>query len=128
QLGRISPYSHSDLKIVATKFDINWLCCYPRPTEVGHDNGTKFIKEEFQELLVSYDITSKPTTVKNPMPQALVKRLHLTLGNQLRTSIYSINNWHENVNHLLQSCVLAIPTKYPLMHPTIQANLSSVWT
>jgi hypothetical protein len=39
--------------------------------------------EEFQELLISYDIKSKPTTVKNPTAQSLVERLHLTLGDQL---------------------------------------------
>jgi transposase InsO family protein len=83
------------------QFDINWLCQYPRPIEVGYDNGKEFIRNEFQELLVSYDITPKPTTVKNPTAQALVERLHLTLGDQLRTSIYSIDDWHEDINHLL---------------------------
>ena len=43
-------------------------------------HGTEFIGEEFQELLTSYNIKSKPTTVKNPMAQALVECLHLTLG------------------------------------------------
>jgi transposase InsO family protein len=54
---------------------------------VGYDNGKEFIGDEFQELLVSYDITPKPTTVKNPTAQAIVERLHLTLGDQLHTSI-----------------------------------------
>ena len=56
---------------VAKQFDINWLCRYPRPTEVGYDNGKEFIGEGFQELLLSYNITAKPTTVKNPTAQAL---------------------------------------------------------
>ena len=71
----------------ANQFNINWLCCYPHPTKVGHDNGLEFIGKEFQELLASYDIQSKPTTVKNPTAQALVERLHLTLGDHLRTAI-----------------------------------------
>jgi hypothetical protein len=29
--------------------------------------------EEFQELLISYGIESKPTTVKNPTAQSLVE-------------------------------------------------------
>jgi hypothetical protein len=62
-------------RTVATQFDINWLCRYPRPTEVGYDNGKEFIGDEFRELLVSYDITPKPTTVKNPTAQAIVERL-----------------------------------------------------
>ena len=104
-------------KSLATQFDINWLCHYPRPTKVGHDNGNEFIGEEFQELLVSYDISSKPTTVKNPTAQALVERLHLTLGEQLRVSIYSIDDWHENVNHLLQACAWAFRTTVPSNAP-----------
>ncbi|KAL7480366.1 hypothetical protein ACHAW6_006060 [Cyclotella cf. meneghiniana] len=46
------------------------------------------IGEEFQELLLSYDITPKPTTIKNPTAQVLVEQLHLTLGNHLCMSIY----------------------------------------
>ena len=73
--------------------------------------------EEFQELLTSYGCRSKPTTVKNPTAQALVERLHLTLGDQLRTSIYSIDDWHEDINHLLQSCAWAIRTTVPSNTP-----------
>jgi hypothetical protein len=104
-------------KTVAKQFDINWLCRYPRPTEVGYDNGKEFIGEEFQELLVSYDITPKPTTVKNPTAQALVERLHLTLGDHIRTSIYSMENWQDDLNHLLQSCAWAIRTTVPSNAP-----------
>jgi hypothetical protein len=46
------------------QFDMQWLCCYSQPTECGHDNGGEFISEVFQELLISYDIISKPTTVR----------------------------------------------------------------
>jgi hypothetical protein len=56
---------------------------------------------------------TSPTTVKNPTAQALVERLHLTLGDQLRTSIYSIDDWQEDINHLLQSCAWAICTTLP---------------
>ena len=59
-------------------------------------------------MLASYGIKSKPTTVKNPTAQALLEKLHLTLGNHLRVSIYSNDDWHEDVNHLLQACAWAI--------------------
>lgn len=45
------------------QFDLCWLCRYPCPNTVEHDNGNEFIGEEFQELLTSYDIKSSPTTV-----------------------------------------------------------------
>lgn len=94
----------ANTKICANEFNINWLCPYPYPTKVGHDNGAEFIGEEFQELLTSYDVKSKPTTVKNPTAQALMECLHLTLCNQLYSSIHTIDDWHENVNHLIQAC------------------------
>ncbi|KAL7474006.1 hypothetical protein ACHAW6_000008, partial [Cyclotella cf. meneghiniana] len=108
----------------ANQFDINWLCHYPRPTEVGHDNGSEFIAKEFQELLASYNIQSKPTTVKNPTTQALVERLHLTLGDHLRTTIYNIDNWLDNVNHLIQACAWAIRTTNPSSSPYNPSQLA----
>ncbi len=94
----------------ADQFDINWLWYYPCPAIVRHNNGLEFIGEEFQELLTSYDIKSKPTTVKNPTAQALIEQLQLTLGDQLCISIYTIDDWQEDVNHLIQACVWAIHT------------------
>ena len=111
-------------KSCAIQFDTNWLCRYPRPTEVGHDNGNEFMGEEFQELLISYDIKSKPTTIKNPTAQSLIERLHLTLGDQLRTSIYSIDHWHEDVDHLLQACAWAIRTTTPSNGPYNPSQLA----
>lgn len=54
----------------ARQFDINWLWIYPRQEEVGFNNGSEFIGENFEELLRSYDIKSKPTNVKKPTAQA----------------------------------------------------------
>jgi hypothetical protein len=48
-------------------------------------------------------------TGKNPTTQALVECLHLTLDGPFCTSIYSIDDWHKDINHLLQSCAWAMP-------------------
>ena len=53
----------------------------------GHDNGSEFMYQEFQELLSRYNIKSKSTTIKNPQAQALVERMHHTLANQLRVRV-----------------------------------------
>lgn len=111
-------------KSVAAQFDANWLCRYPRPSEVGHDNGNEFMGEEFQELLISYDIKSKPTTVKNPTAQSVVERLHLTLGDQLRTSLYSGDRWQEDVNVLIQACAWANRTTVPSSMPYNPSQLT----
>lgn len=65
-------------------FDREWLCRYPRPTKVIHDQGTKFTGEEFQELLRSYGVQAKPVTSKNPKANAICDRVRLEVLNVIR--------------------------------------------
>jgi hypothetical protein len=69
---------------VAHSLDQVWLCRYPRPVDCLHDNGTEFVSAEFQELLHSYGIRSKLTTVKNPQANSILERTHQVIGNLLR--------------------------------------------
>ena len=75
---------------VAKKFDSTWLCRYPRPSTVIFDNGGEFCGDEFQELLESYSIKAQPTTVKNPQANGVVERMHLTMGDMLRTMTVTV--------------------------------------
>eukprot|EP00957_Ditylum_brightwellii_P037207 2817049-Ditylum_brightwellii.AAC.1 len=59
-----------------------WFCRYPRPHKVIYDNGTEFTSE-WVELLSSYGIYSKPTTVKNPQANAICEHIHHTIANSL---------------------------------------------
>ncbi|OWZ02754.1 Pol Polyprotein [Phytophthora megakarya] len=68
----------------AESFDREWLCRYPRPRKVVHDQGTELTGEEFQELLRSYGIKAQPITAKNPQANAICERVHLAIGNVLR--------------------------------------------
>ena len=70
---------------VARSLDQVWLCRYPRPVDCLHDNGTEFVSAEFQELLQSYGIKSKLTTVKNPQANGILERTHQVIGNLLRS-------------------------------------------
>ncbi len=62
---------------------------------------------EFQEMLESYGIKSKPTTVRNPTANAIIKRIHGTLGEQLRATIFDAD-WSNNVNTLIKACAFAL--------------------
>lgn len=66
-----------------------WLSRYPRPKQVICDNGSEF-KGDFAELLKSYSVKRKPTTVKNPQANAILERTHGVFGDMMRTS--GINN------------------------------------
>ena len=45
----------------------------------------ELVGEEFQEMLESYGIASKPTTVKNPQANAMHERAHLLIAEMSRT-------------------------------------------
>jgi hypothetical protein len=49
--------------VVLKVFNREWLCRYACSRRVVHDNGKEFMGCKFQELLESYGIESKPTTV-----------------------------------------------------------------
>ena len=82
EIGRIFKMTAEH---IAHKFDTNWLCRYPRPSVVIHDNGGEFNSNEFQELLESFSIKSEPTTVRNPQSNGILERMHLSIGDMLRT-------------------------------------------
>lgn len=63
-------------------------------------------------MLESYGITSKPTTVKNPTANAVVERIHGTLGEQLRATIFGAD-WSDDVDTLIQACAYALRAASP---------------
>ena len=65
--------------------------------------------KEFQELLTSYGIEdTSPTTVKNPQANGMVEKMHLSMGDMIRTSKFESDTWEEEVDLLLQSIAWAI--------------------
>ena len=74
---------------VARKFEESWLSRYPRPFSCCHDNGGEFSGWEFQKLLNDFGIKDIPTTSRNPASNGICERMHLTVGNVLRTLIHT---------------------------------------
>lgn len=74
---------------VASKFEQTWLARYPFPKNVIHDNGGEFTGWEFQRLLERLNIKDVPITSKNPQSNAIVERMHQTVGNILRTLVHT---------------------------------------
>ena len=78
------PDKRSDT--VADIAEREWFCRYPWPTQITYDRGNEFLGKEFQELIKKeYGITRKPITVRNPQANAIVERVHQTIGNMIRT-------------------------------------------
>ena len=78
------PNKRSDT--VANIAKQEWFCRYPWPTQVTYDRGNDFLGKEFQELIKKeYGVKGKPITVRNPQANAIVERVHQTIGNMVRT-------------------------------------------
>ena len=73
---------NKESETIALAFDQQWLSLL----ECIHDNGSKFVGFEFQELLESYGIKSRITTVGNPLANAILKQVHQVLANMLRST------------------------------------------
>jgi hypothetical protein len=78
---------------------------------------------EFQEMLKSYGVKSKPTTVKNPTANTIIERIHGTLGEQLRATIFDAD-WSPNVDTLIQACAFALHAASPAQGTYSPAQLA----
>jgi hypothetical protein len=80
----IKAISKPDAATVMDAFYEAWLCRYPRPAEIGFDNGSKF-KKVFSETCTNYGIKEKHSTSHNPQSNGIIERIHQVVGNALRT-------------------------------------------
>ena len=65
-LPEVIPVENAKSQTVANTFEDHWLSPYPKPRKCVYDNGNEFLGSEFLQMLQRYNITSVPTTVKNP--------------------------------------------------------------
>ena len=62
-----------------------WLTRYPWPTEIIYDRGTEFTAEFSEMIQQDYRIAPNPISTRNPQANAVLERLHRTIGNMIRT-------------------------------------------
>ena len=72
---------------IANLVETTWLCRYPRPIEITYGQGSEFIGHDFRKPLIEteYGITDAPSTLVNPMSNAVLEWIHRVLGNLVRT-------------------------------------------
>ena len=71
--------------VVANVLEQAWLTRYPWPSQLVFDRGSEFKAEVTQMVTNDYGIKTKPTTTRNPQANAIVERVHQTIGNMIRT-------------------------------------------
>ena len=80
---RAVPSARADL--VANQVELAWLTRYPLPSKVIVDRGREFFKEFKTMMSNDYDIKVRPITARNPQANAILERVHQTIGNIIRT-------------------------------------------
>jgi transposase InsO family protein len=80
----ITAINKPDAPTVMDAFHNAWLCRYPRPAEIGFDNGGEF-KNVFATTCVNYGVKQKHSTSHNPQSNGVIERIHQVVGNSLRT-------------------------------------------
>ena len=62
-----------------------WLTRYPWPTRMIFDRGSECKAELCQMIKNDVGIKVEPITTRNPQANAIVERVHQTIGNMIRT-------------------------------------------
>jgi transposase InsO family protein len=106
---------------IITQFENAWLARYPRPRYVIYDQGSEFKSYEFQQFLARLGIDSRRSTVKNPQSNAIVERMHQTMGNILRTLLHI--NPPENEDDLNQVVDSALQTVAYTIRATVHSSM-----
>jgi hypothetical protein len=101
-----------------------WLTRYPKPQVINFDRGSEFMAE-FAEMITNNDgIVRKGSTACNPQSNAIIERVHQTIGNFLRTfpkeMLDQLNPWNGN----LAATMFAVRATY---HTTMQATPSQLF-
>ena len=77
------PEARADL--VANKVELACLTRYPLPNKIIVDRGKELLAELITMLANDYGIPYSPISIRNPQANAIVERVHQTIGNIIRT-------------------------------------------
>jgi hypothetical protein len=111
---------------VAEKAEIIWLTRYPWPTQIVLDRGREFMGEFVKLIQTQYGIKRKAITARNPQANAIIERVHQTIGNIIRKSQIQTNdglNEEDPWTGVLAATMFAIRATY---HTTLQATPSQL--
>jgi hypothetical protein len=65
---------------IAEKFEYVWLARYPNPQVLNFDRGSEFMTEFSKMITNYYGILRKGNAVRNPQSNAVIERVHQTIG------------------------------------------------
>ena len=105
--------------IIANLVEQTWLACYPWPTQINFNRESEFMAEFATMVVKDYGIKKKPITKRNPQANAILERIHQTLGNILRTLDKDNLDEEDPWSGVLAAAMFALRATY---HTTTQAT------
>ena len=97
----------------------HWFTRYPLPQRIVFDRGTEFMAQFYKMCHNDYGLKRKPITNRNPQSNAIIERIHQTIGNIIRTfdvsNIVNKDPW----SGILAAIMFAVRATY---HKTLQAS------
>jgi len=109
--------------VTANLVDQAWLTRYPLPTVMTFDRGTEFMAEFAKTIKDCYGIKKKGITTRNPQANAIIERIHQTIGNMIRTFDYDNLDEADPWSGILSATMFAVRATY---HTTLQATPSQL--
>ena len=104
---------------IASAAETVWFTRYPWPQKIIFDRGTEFMGEFRRMVQQDYGIKTRPITARNPQANAILERVHQTIGNMIRTFELQDSTKSEDLDGVLAATMFAIRATY---HTTTQAT------
>ena len=105
--------------VVADIAEKMWFTRYPLPQKVTLDRGTEFMAEFAQMVQNDYGLKIKPITTRNSQANAIIGRVHQTIGNILRAFDVQTMDQNDPWSGILAATMFAVRATY---HTTLQAS------
>ena len=104
---------------VANVAELTWFTRYPYPTKVILDRGKEFMAEFSQMIKRDYGIKPKPITTRNPQANAILERVHQTIGNILCTFNVKSIDAEDPWKGILKTTIFVVRATF---HTTMRAS------
>ena len=109
---------------VAEAVEQTWFARYPWPTQVILDRGTEFMGEFTRMLKEDYGVKKRPITARNPQANAIIERVHQTIGQIIRAmEVQNTDNLDTPFQGVLAAVSFAVKAT---VHTTLQATPSQL--
>ena len=116
----IAQITNKEAITIAQTIELAWFTRYPWPQQIVFDRGKEFMGEFREMVTKDYHVKAKPITTRNPQANAIVERVHQTMGNMIRTfEIQEFESMEDGLKGIIHAVIFAIKSTY---HTTLKAT------